>query len=99
VILVGFIDSVKQKGGERSRVRTRFLSVPDAPVSKFVLKLKGGDRGLIENSENLCQLKPSATVQTTGQNGKPHNFETKIATSCAKKSKGKKKHAKHGSGQ
>jgi hypothetical protein len=95
VTLVGFIDSVKQKGGERSRVRTRFLNVPDAPVSKFVLKLKGGKQGLIENSEDLCQVKPSATVQMTGQNAKSHNFESKIATSCGGKKKGKKSKRAH----
>ncbi|HEX6206486.1 MAG TPA: hypothetical protein VFZ29_11840 [Solirubrobacterales bacterium] len=78
VTLVGFIDS--KNGG----VRTRFQNVPDAPVSKFVLKLKGGKKGLIENSENLCSFVPRAKVQMTGQNGKPNNFVAKIATSCGK---------------
>ena len=79
VTLVGFIDS--KKGG----VRTRFQNVPDAPVSKFVLKMKGGKQGLIQNSRNLCSFTPKAKVQMTGQNGKPHNFAAKIATSCGKK--------------
>jgi hypothetical protein len=79
VTLVGFIDSVN------GRVRTRFQNVPDAPVSKFVLKLKGGDKGLIENSRNLCSFTPKAKVQMTGQNGKPNNFAAKIATSCGGK--------------
>lgn len=82
VTLVGFIDS--KNGG----VRTRFQSVPDAPVSKFVLKLKGGKKGLIENSRDLCSFTPRAKVQMTGQNGKPNNFAARIATSCGK---GKKK--------
>jgi hypothetical protein len=92
VVLVGFIDSVKV-GKESSRVRTRFASVPDAPVSRFVLKLKGGKRGLIENSENLCKVKPVANVLMTGQNGKPNDFRQKISTSCGtgkKKAKGKR---------
>jgi hypothetical protein len=91
VVLVGYIDSVKV-GKEGARVRTRFATVPDAPVSKFVLKLKGGKRGLIENSKNLCKVKPVATVQMTGQNGKPNDFEQKIGTSCGSGKKGKKKH-------
>jgi hypothetical protein len=82
VTLVGFIDSVPVKGTESSRVRTRFLSVPDAPVSKFVLKLKGGDRGLLANSRNLCSFTPRAKVKMSGQNGKHHDFAAKIATSC-----------------
>jgi hypothetical protein len=88
VVLVGFIDSVKS-GKESSRVRTRFQSVPDAPVSKFELKLYGGKRGLIQSSTNICKELGKATVQMTGQNGKPNDFETAIGTSCGGK-KGKK---------
>ena len=76
VTLVGFIDS--KNGG----VRTRFQNVPDAPVSKFVLSLKGGKKGLIENSENLCSFTPKAKVQMTGQNGKSANSSLKLGTSC-----------------
>jgi hypothetical protein len=82
VTLVGFIDTAKSGG-----VRTRFANVPDAPVSKFVLKLKGGKKGLIENSENLCSFTPKAKVQMTGQNGKTANSNLKLGTSCGKKSK------------
>ena len=88
VVLVGFIDS-KKVGKETSLVRTRFASVPDAPVSKFVLSLKGGKRGLIQNSANLCKVKPKAEVKMGGQNGKTHDFKQKIGVSC--KRKGKKK--------
>jgi hypothetical protein len=86
VTVVGFIDSVKT-GPETSRVRTRFLNVPDAPVSKFQIKLFGGKKGLVQNSRNLCTFTPKAKVQMTGHNGKPHDFAAKIATSCGKKGK------------
>ncbi|HEU5106153.1 MAG TPA: hypothetical protein VFU11_09950 [Solirubrobacterales bacterium] len=79
VTLVGFIDTAKSGG-----VRTRFADVPDAPVSKFVLKLSGGKKGLIENSENLCSFTPKAKVQMTGQNGKTANSNLKLGTSCGK---------------
>jgi hypothetical protein len=87
VTLVGFIDSVHVKGTEGSRVRTRFASVPDAPVSKFVLKLYGGKRGLLENSLNLCKGVGKVGVKMTGQNGKLNDFETALKTSCKKKPK------------
>jgi hypothetical protein len=91
VVLVGFIDS-KKVGKETSLVRTRFASVPDAPVSKFVLSLKGGKRSLIQNSANLCKARPKAEVKMTGQNGRTNDFEQKIAVKCpkAKKSKPRK---------
>jgi hypothetical protein len=80
VTLVGFIDTAKSGG-----VRTRFADVPDAPVSKFVLKLSGGKKGLIENSRDLCSFTPKAKVQMTGQNGKTANSSLKLGTSCGKK--------------
>jgi hypothetical protein len=30
------------------------MSVPDAPVSKFVLTMQGGHKGLLQNSTNVC---------------------------------------------
>jgi hypothetical protein len=95
VQLVGFIDSVGRKGAEVRRVRTRFQSVPDAPVSRFELKLYGGKRGLLENSHNLCTSKDLAKFQLTGQNGKTHDTEPVVTNDCGKKGKkpanGKKK--------
>jgi hypothetical protein len=88
VVLVGFIDS-KKVGKETSLVRTRFASVPDAPVSKFVLKLKGGKRSLIQNSANLCKVRPKAEVKFEGQNGKTNDFAQKIALKCGKAKKSK----------
>lgn len=85
ITLVGFIDSVKQKGSESSRVRTRFLSVPDAPVTKFQIKLFGGKRGLIENSEPLCDGRPHrATLRFAGQNGRQSKSTPAVETACKK---------------
>ncbi len=96
VDLVGFIDAVHKKGSEESRVRTRFLSVPDAPVTKFVLSLKGGKKGLLENSKNLCkQAIGKAEVRMTAQNSLTNNFETALKTSCSKKKKAKRSSKRH----
>jgi hypothetical protein len=81
IILVGFIDSVDGK------VRTRFLSVPDAPVSKFTMNLFAGKRSLIENSRNLCKTGRRATIRLKGQNGLSHNTTPVIAAQCGKSSK------------
>jgi hypothetical protein len=88
--LVGFIDSVKQKGTEGFRVRNTFAAVPDAPVSKFVLELQGGKKGLLQNSTNLCKSTNKATIKMDGQNGKVHDFEQVVKPSCGGK-KSKKK--------
>lgn len=61
--------------------------MPDAPVSKFVLEMKGGKkRGLLENSEDICRKENKATVKFVAQNGRVSQGKASIATSCKGKS-------------
>jgi len=85
VDLVGYIDSIKVKGTEKARVRNRFMLVPDAPVTRFEMKLKGGKVGLLENSRNLCSAKQRVSIQMDAQNGKAYDPEPVIKTSCGSK--------------
>ena len=80
LIHVGFIDSVN------GRVRTRFLSVPDAPVNRFEMNLFAGKRSLIENSEDLCRTGRRGEIRLNGQNGRVHTTRPKIAAPCGKSS-------------
>lgn len=82
ITLVGFIDTVRTKG--IARVRTRFLGLPDAPVTSFQMKLFGGDRGLIENSRNLCASKPRAEIRLKAQNGISRVTKPRIGLPCGK---------------
>jgi hypothetical protein len=85
VTLVGFVDAVPVKGTERSRIRTRFASVPDAPVTRFTMNLLGGaKRGLLENSRDLCRTNRRAKVSLTAQNGRRINRNQLIKTSCGR---------------
>jgi hypothetical protein len=84
VLLVGKVDTGKNKG-----IRNTFEAVPDAPVSRFVLELKGGKKyGLLENSEDICKKKQVAGVSFTAHNGRAKNLSVKIANSCGSKKKG-----------
>lgn len=84
VDLVGRIDAVH--GG----IRTTYDTVPDAPVSKFILTLPGGKKGLLENSRNLCGGKRArAIVRFKAQNGKKANRRTKLRAPCRGKGHGK----------
>jgi hypothetical protein len=81
VLLNGKIDTTPQNG-----IRNTFEAVPDAPVSKFVLELKGGPKkGLLENSENLCRKKQSARARFDAQSGKSVTLRVPIANSCGSK--------------
>ena len=80
--LVGYIDAVN------ARLRARFSNVPDAPVSKFVLEMQGGSKGLLAHNTNVCKTAPRASVQLDGQNGKVHDFNPRVAVGgCGKKGK------------
>jgi len=79
--LVGRIDSFK--GG----IRTTFGRVPDVPVTKFVMTLPGGKKGLLVNSTNLCAKPVRAIIRIKAQNGKKSNKKPKLRTPCKGSSK------------
>ena len=70
-----------------ARIRNTFEMVPDAPVSKFVLTMQGGEKGLLVNSTELCKTTPRANVRFVGQNGKTRHFNPVVKTDCGKKSR------------
>jgi hypothetical protein len=54
----------------KARIKNVFYPLPDAPVSKFVLTMKGGKRGLLVNSRNLCARPSFSFMNLKAQNGK-----------------------------
>jgi uncharacterized repeat protein (TIGR01451 family) len=77
--VAGRIDSIR--GG----IRTTFEGVPDAPVSRLVLQMQGGKKGLIQNSRNLCAGTNKAGAQFDGQSGKPYDFRPVVRPDCGKR--------------
>jgi hypothetical protein len=93
--LHGVVKSVK--GG---RIRTTFSPIPDVPVSKFVLTMQGGRKGLLQNSRNLCTHKYFSKLNLLAQNGK-HLRKKRLPlgiAGCHGKPKQKSK-AKHSRGK
>ncbi len=91
IVLVGRVDSVHRS------LRTTFETVPDAPVTKVLLRFDGGERGLIENSPRLCAHTQHFTAAITGQNGMTANRRPVLSTPCGKKHK-RKARAHHNRG-
>jgi hypothetical protein len=85
VELAGRVDSVN------GRLRTTFEGVPDVPVSRFVLNLVGGRKGLVINSEGLCGRAKRAKVVMVGQNGVRRVRNPKVRTGCGSRSSSKRK--------
>jgi hypothetical protein len=83
IALWGKVDS-----GPNHGLRNTFEVVPDAPVSKFILEMRGGKKGLLVNSENLCSKtarKRRAIVRFVGHNGAVESFKPHVANQCGKR--------------
>lgn len=85
VLLNARIDTTKRKG-----IRSTFEVVPDAPVSRFVLEMKGGKKGLLVNSQNLCQKKHRASARFVAQNGRRVTLRPVVGNDCGKARRGKR---------
>lgn len=80
VLVHARIDTTKQKG-----LRSTFELIPDAPVSRFVLEMQGGKKGLLVNSENLCSKKHRANARFVAQNGRQVTLSPVIGNDCKKR--------------
>jgi hypothetical protein len=90
VLLAGKTDSGPNRG-----IRNTFEAVPDAPVERFELQLKGGKKyGLLINSENLCKKPQKAIARFTAQNGLVAQTKPLVQNQCGRK-KGEGATAKH----
>jgi hypothetical protein len=76
-------------------LKTVFNNVPDVPVSRFALKMKGGKKSLLVNSTNTCAKPQRAKLNIKGQNGKKvKNNKFKLNIASCKKHKKQGKHHK-----
>jgi hypothetical protein len=90
-VLVGRVDTGKGKG-----LRTTFESAPDVPVTKVILEMQGGKKGLLVNSENICRKPQKAIADFTAQNGKVSETTPLVRNDCKAKKKAKKGKKGHG---
>lgn len=81
VVLVGRIDSPDQQ------IRATFAAIPDTPVTEFTLKMQGGKKGLLINSEDVCKHRQKVVARITGQNGAKVNLRPPLKASCGKAAK------------
>jgi hypothetical protein len=91
--------------GESSTTRggklvNTFANVPDAPITKFNLNIKGGKNGILAVTRtrkakiNVCAARQIAEADIDGQNGRVRDFNTRVKTPCSKKQTKKSKKAK-----
>ncbi|HEX8690414.1 MAG TPA: hypothetical protein VF729_09260, partial [Solirubrobacterales bacterium] len=71
------VDSIK--GG----IRVTFPALPDAPLSKAVIEMQGGRKGLIVNSRNLCAGPSRAKLNLTAHNAKTRALRPLMRAQCS----------------
>jgi hypothetical protein len=87
------VDAVARIDSIHGGIRATFDSIPDLPVSRFVLSMQGGSKGLLENSRNICAGTNRAVAKFDAQNGKVADETPVVKAQCGKKGAGKKHRA------
>jgi len=83
--LAAKVDSV------RGRVRTTFEGLPDFPVSRLALTLRGGRRGLLVNNTDLCRANPRAAAFFRAHNDKARRTGAAVGVGgCGKDGSGRR---------
>jgi hypothetical protein len=88
-IAVNLRGTTSVKGG---RLVNTFASVPDAPISRFDLGIKGGKNGILVVTKrrdgsniNLCSGRQVAKVGMNGHNGRRYSKSIGVRPPCAKR--------------
>jgi hypothetical protein len=77
--LVGRIDS--HRGG----IRATFDTIPDAPVTKFGLTMKGGGRSILVNAEDVCAHPQRASVRLIAQDNAGQVTHPVLRANCGRR--------------
>ncbi|HEY8815881.1 MAG TPA: hypothetical protein VIP57_12355, partial [Candidatus Dormibacteraeota bacterium] len=82
--LHGLVDfeAVARLDSKHGGIRASFADIPDAPISKVVVDMQGGKKGLIVNSTDLCTAEHRANVQLAAHNGKQLRLKPALRPSC-----------------
>ncbi|HEY2334029.1 MAG TPA: hypothetical protein VGH58_03335 [Solirubrobacterales bacterium] len=89
IVVEGKIGPTKQGG-----IDAFFDNLPDQPIERFTMTLRGGRHGLLTNSVNICSAPPFAAVSSLAQNNAGAEFDTVLRGQCKKRKKGHKQKAK-----
>ncbi|MGH2783620.1 MAG: hypothetical protein ACRDLA_19835, partial [Thermoleophilaceae bacterium] len=74
---------------DRGKLVSTFGTVPDAPVSRFELKLSGGRDGILVATRNICRRPRShvTDIEVDGQNGKRADQSDRMGSPCKRRAR------------
>jgi hypothetical protein len=70
---------------EKNKLVSTFATVPDAPVTRFDLTLKGGKKGILVVNGNACKRTKTATIALAAHNNKKQTTNTSTNPPCGKR--------------
>jgi hypothetical protein len=76
------VEAVARIDSKHGGIRATFNRVPDAPLSKVVVNMQGGKKGLIVNSTSLCAAKHRANASMDAHNGRGLQSRPLMRASC-----------------
>ena len=82
------VEAVARIDSKNGGIRATFTSVPDAPITKVVVNMQGGKKGLIVNSTNLCGAKHRASARLDAHSGKRYTVNPVMQADCGKQRRG-----------
>ncbi len=85
------VEAVARIDSKNGGIRATFTELPDAPITKVVVDMQGGAKGLIVNSTDLCAATHKADARFEGHNGRRSAIGPVVGASGC----GKAKHKKH----
>jgi len=78
----------------RGRLVNTFAALPDAPISSFVLNIRGGRRGILVVTHtpqgariNICRWRQTSETYLDGHNGRRKDVDVWTKTPCARNAK------------
>ncbi len=87
------VEAVARIDSSHGGIRATFAQVPDAPLTKVVVQMQGGKKGLIVNSTDLCRGSHRTDVQLSAHNGAQLELHPQMRADCGKQRKHKRHHA------
>jgi hypothetical protein len=78
------VEAVARIDSQRGGIRATFSDVPDAPLTKVVVRMQGAKKGLIVNSTDLCAKRNRANARFSGHNGRRFKANPVVGATCGK---------------
>ena len=69
-------------GSSHGGISADLSGLPDAAISKFVLRVFGGSRGLLQNSTSVCRRPRRSTIELEAQNGAVKVLHPRLLGRC-----------------